>query len=67
MNYDLLVQSLRDRDDSLCTEAADELDRLNKKYDEVGRAYDAMSADIVRLVEDNRALRKNLWKYEHNN
>ncbi len=66
MNFEILIQSLRNRDDLLCSAAADELERLNTKYDELGRAYDAMSADIVRLVEENRAIRKDLWKYEHN-
>lgn len=66
MNFDVLVQSLRNRDEALCIAAADELERLNTKYDELGRAYDAMSADNVRLVEENRGLRNELWKYEHN-
>ena len=65
MNFDVLIQSLRNRDDQLCS-AADELERLYGKYDELGRAYDAMSADVVRLVEENRAIRNELWKYEHN-
>ena len=51
MNFEILIQSLRNRDDQLCSAAADELERLNSKYDELGRAYDAMSADIVRLVD----------------
>lgn len=66
MNFDVLIQSLRNRDEALCTAAADELERLNTKFDELGRAYDAMSADVVRLVEENRTIRKDLWKYEHN-
>ncbi len=66
MNFEILIQSLRNRDDQLCSAAADELERLNSKYDELGHAYDAMSADIVRLVEENRSIRKDLWEYEHN-
>ena len=66
MNFEILVQSLRNRDEQLCTVAADELERLNTKYDELGRAYDAMSADLIRLVEENRALRRELWKIDHN-
>ena len=66
MNFEILIQSLRNRDDQLCSAAADELERLNSKYDELGRAYDAMSADVLRLVDENRTLRKELWQYEHN-
>ena len=66
MNFEILIQSLRNRDDQLCSAAADELERLNTKFDELGRAYDAMSADVVRLVEENRSIRRDLWKYEHN-
>ncbi len=66
MNFDVLIQSLRNRDEALCIAAADELERLNTKYDELGRAYDAMSADVVRLFEENRTIRKELWKFEHN-
>ena len=66
MNFEILIQSLRNRYDQLCSAAADELERLNTKYDELGRAYDAMSADVLRLVEENRTLRKELWQYEHN-
>ena len=66
MNFEILIQSLRNRDDQLCSAAADELERLNTKFDELGCAYDAMSADVLRLVEENRTLRKELWPYEHN-
>ncbi len=31
MNFDILIQSLRNRDDQLCSAAADELERLNTK------------------------------------
>lgn len=51
MNFDVLIQSLRNRDEALCTATAYELERLSTKYDELGRAYDAMSADVVRLVD----------------
>ena len=43
MNLEVLIQSLRNRNEQLCSLTADELEKLYKKYQELGGAYDAMS------------------------
>jgi len=52
-----LVIALKSRDDALCRAAAAELTNLNKKYQELGRAYDAMSDDLLKLIAENKKLR----------
>ena len=52
-----LIHALNSRDDTLCRAAAAELTNLTKKYKELGRSYDAMSADLIKLLNENRILR----------
>ena len=56
MKLDVLIQLLRNRQEELCTIAADEMEKLNTKYQELGRSYDAMSQVLVILVEENGKL-----------
>ena len=53
-----LIHALNSRDDALCHTAAAELTNLTKKYEELGRSYDAMSADLIKLLNENKMLRK---------
>lgn len=51
---------LRNRQEELCSIAADELESLDKKYQELGRSYDTMSADLLKLISENKRLREEL-------
>ena len=54
MKLEELVNQLKATTDPLCHEAADMLVQLYERYQELGRSYDAMSADIVKLYEAYR-------------
>ncbi len=60
MKIEVLVQMLRNRQEELCSIAADELESLEKKYQELGRSYDAMSTDLLKLIAENKKLREEL-------
>ena len=60
MKLDVLIQLLRNRQEELCSIAADELEKLNTKYQELGRSYDAMSTDLLKLIAENKELREEL-------
>ena len=64
MNLEVLIQSLRNRGEQLCSLAADELEKLDKKYQELGRSYDAMSSDLLKLIDENKKLREELKSHE---
>ena len=64
MNLEVLIQSLRNRKEQLCSLAADELEKLDKKYQELGRSYDAMSSDLLKLIDENKKLREELKSHE---
>jgi len=64
MKTEVLIQLLRNRDEQLCTIAADELQKLwdehlevGVKYKELGDAYDAMSTDYIYIANMNRNMR----------
>lgn len=65
MNLEVLIQSLRNRDEQLCSLAADELEKLDKKYQELGRSYDAMSSDLLKLLDENRKLKDELREFKN--
>ena len=52
-----LIRSLRERSEPLCLQAANELESLNKKYMELGEAYDSMQKDLLFLLKENRELK----------
>ena len=54
-----LIEKLRERNDDLCKEAADQLELLQKKYDELGRSYDAMQKDLLKIYDSYREHLKN--------
>ena len=54
-----LIEELRERNDDLCKEAADQLELLQKKYDELGRSYDAMQKDLLKIYDSYREHLKN--------
>lgn len=54
-----LIEELRERHDGLCKEAADQLELLQKKYDELGRSYDAMQKDLLKIYDSYREYLKN--------
>lgn len=64
MNVNVLIQSLRNRNEQLCSIAADELESLDKKYHELSRSYDAMSNDFLWLQKENRRLKDQLAEKE---
>lgn len=66
MKLDVLIQMLRNKQEELCSIAADELEKLDKKYQEIGRSYDAMSSDLLKLIEENRRLREELRGHDEN-
>ena len=47
-----LIQRLRDKDDQLCFLAEVEREKLLRRYEELGRSYDAMSNDLLCLFEE---------------
>ena len=51
MNVEVVIAHLRQLDDPICAEAADMIIDLNKRYQELGRSFDAMSADLLKLYE----------------
>ena len=61
-----LIQRLRDKDDQLCSLATDELEKLLRRYEELGRSYDAMSNDLFILLEQNGKLRTEVKRLEEN-
>ena len=65
MNLEVLIQSLRNRDEQLCSLAADELEKLDKKYQELGRSYDAMSSDLLKQLDENRKLKDELREFKN--
>ena len=56
----MLIQLLRNRQEELCSIAVDELEKLDKKYQELGRSYDAMSNDLLKLLTENKKLKDDL-------
>ena len=54
MKLDELVEQLRETTNPLCIEAANALVQLNQKYQELGRSYDTMSADLLKLYDAYR-------------
>ncbi len=60
MKLEVLIQILRNRREELCSIAADELEKLNGKYQELGRSYDAMSEDLLKLIAENNRLQEEL-------
>lgn len=40
--------------------AADELEKLDQKYQELGRSYDVMSSDLLKLLDENKKLKDEL-------
>ena len=60
MKIDVLIQMLRNRQEELCSIVADELENLDKKYQELGRSYDAMSNDLLKLVIENNRFKEQL-------
>ncbi len=60
MNLEVLIQSLRNRNEELCSLAANELEKMDMKYRELGRSYDAMSSDLMKLIDENKKLRDEL-------
>lgn len=60
MNLEVLIQSLRNRNEELCSLAANELEKMDMKYRELGRSYDAMSSDLLKLIDENTKLREEL-------
>ena len=44
-----LIEKLREQNTGLCKETADQLELLQKKYDELGRSYDAMQKDLLKI------------------
>lgn len=60
MKIEVLIQMLRNRQEELCSKAADELENLGKKYQELGRSYDSMSTDLLKLIAENKELREEL-------
>ena len=65
MKKDVLVHLLRNRQEELCSIAADELEALDSKYQELGRSYDTMSADLLKLIAENKMLREELRGKNH--
>ena len=66
MKLEVLIQSLRNQNEQLCSIAADELEKLDKKYQELGRSYDAMSSDLLKLIDENKRLGEKLRGHNEN-
>ena len=47
-----MVEVLRSRGDTLSAQAADSLTELERKCDELGKAYDALSSDLFMLYKN---------------
>lgn len=50
------------REEKTSATAEQELKKLQMKYDELGRAYDAIQEDLVFLLNENRRLKEELRK-----
>ena len=54
-----LIEKLREQNTGLCKETADQLELLQKKYDELSRSYDAMQKDLLKIYDSYREYLKN--------
>ena len=59
-----LIEELRERNDDLCKEAADQLELLQKKYYDLARSYDAMQKELELLQKKYDELEKNYDELE---
>ena len=51
-----ITSRLNQQNDPVCKEAADLIIEMDKRYRELGRSYDAMSSDLLKLYEEYRKL-----------